>query len=164
MPDPITLPEGPFSGPQAFAQLLRDAMACAAQQGWTRMVWSDADYADWPLREKAVIDALNDWAGAGRSLLMLAQRYDQIPRMHPRFVGWRSTWNHVVECRVCKTWEASEFPSALWSSQWCVQRLESERSTGMSGSEAVRRQRLLETLEECRRQSSPGFPSSTLGL
>jgi hypothetical protein len=164
MPDVADLPEGPFAGPQAFAQLLRDAMACAARQGWTRMVWSDADYVDWPLREKAVVDALNDWAGSGRSLLMLAHHYDQIPRLHPRFVGWRTTWSHLVECRACKTREASEFPSALWSPHWCLQRLEAVRSTGMAGSDAALRMRIGEVLEECRRQSSASFPSSTLGL
>eukprot|EP01041_Mallomonas_annulata_P032679 gene32679-55192_t len=33
--------EGKFEGLTAFAQLVRDALACAAQEGWSQMVWSD---------------------------------------------------------------------------------------------------------------------------
>jgi hypothetical protein len=161
---PAPLPEGNFSGPAAFAQLVRDALACAAREGWSQMVWSDADYLDWPLRERAVVDSLNAWAGSGRRLLILAHRYDAIQRHHPRFVQWRSTWDHLVECRVSKQLDASEFPSALWSPTWVMRRLDLQRSTGVSGFEPQRRVLLKEELDECRRQSAPGFPSTILGL
>lgn len=161
---PAPLPEGPFAGPAAFAQLLRDALACAAREGWREMVWCDADYLDWPLRERAVVEALNAWAGSGRHLLMLANRYDEVQRHHARFVQWRGTWGHLVDCRVCRHLDASELPSVLWSPHWVLHRLDTERCTGMVGREAQRRVLLREALEECRRQSSPGFPSTILGL
>ncbi|WP_294764765.1 hypothetical protein [uncultured Rhodoferax sp.] len=165
MPDvPVHLPEGPFAGPAAFAQLLRDALACAAREGWPEMVWCDADYLDWPLRERAVVEALNAWAGSGRRLLMLAHRYDEVQRHHARFVQWRGTWGHLVDCRVCRHLDASELPSALWSPHWVLRRLGRERCTGVASHEAQRRVLLREELEECRRQSSPGFPSTILGL
>ena len=159
-----TLPEGPFAGPSAFTQLLRDALVCAARDEWREMVWSDANFVDWPLRERVVVDALDAWAGAGRKLTMLAHSYDEVIRHHPRFVQWRVRWDHLVECRVCKQIDASAFPSALWSPTWVLQRLDAVRCTGVAGNEAQRRVRLREALEECRRQSSPGFPSTVLGL
>jgi hypothetical protein len=70
----------------------------------------------------------------------------------------------LVECRICRQVDASEFPSALWSPHWVMRRLDLERSTGVSGYEPQRRVLLKEELEECRRQSSPGFPSTILGL
>lgn len=158
------LPEGNFSGLTAFAQRVRDALACAAREGWSYMVWSDADFLDWPLREKAVVESLNAWAGSGRRLVLLAHRFDEVQRHHARFVQWRNTWDHVVDCRVCKQRDASEFPSALWSPHWVMRRLDLERSTGVSGTEPQRRVLLKEELDECRRQSSPGFPSTILGL
>lgn len=161
---PSSLPEGSFSGLAAFAQLVRDALACAAREGWSHMVWSDADFLDWPLRERAVVDSLNAWAGSGRRLLILAHRFDEVQRHHARFVQWRNTWDHVVDCRVCKQRDVSEFPSALWSPQWVMRRLDLERSTGVSGTEPQRRVLLKEELDECKRQSSPGFPSTILGL
>ena len=160
----VTLLEGPFAGPSAFAQLLREALACAARDGWNEMVWSDASFLDWPLREKAVVDSLHAWAGAGRKLLMLAHGYDDVIRHHPRFVQWRVRWDHLVECRACKQMDVSEFPSAFWSPSWVLQRSDVVRCTGIAGYETLRRVRLREFLDECRRQSSPAFPSTILGL
>lgn len=43
------LPEGRFSGREAFQQLVRDALATAAREGWREIILSDADFHDWPL-------------------------------------------------------------------------------------------------------------------
>jgi hypothetical protein len=166
-PDAAPLPpllEGAFSGTPEFAQLIRNALATAAAQGWTEMVWSDANFEDWPLREKAVVESLNTWAHSGRKLVLLAHRFDSIARFQPRFVQWRGMWDHIIECRVCKQLDASEVPSALWSPHWAMRRLDTVRSTGTAGSDPRRRVLLREALEECRRNSGPGFPATTLGL
>jgi len=155
---------GAFSGPTEFADVVRQALACAAREGWTNMVWCDATFFDWPLGERAVIESLNAWAGMGRHLVMLAHSFDSVPRLHPRLVAWRQTWGHIIECRVCRGRDASDMPSALWSPSWAMQRLDVVRSTGVAGLEPQRRVMLKEELDECRRQSSPGFPASTLGL
>ena len=161
---PLPLPDGRFDGLAVFAQLVRDALACAAHEGRPHMVWSDANFLDSPLREKAVNESLHAWSRKGRRLVLLAQRFDEVQRHQARFVQWRNTWDHLVECRVCRQVDASEFPSALWSPHWVMRRLDLERSTGVSGSEPRRRVVLKEELDECLRQSSPGFPSTVLGL
>ena len=102
---------GPFSGPTEFAELIRRALVSAAQEGWSSMVWSDPNFEDWPLGERAVIESLQTWARGGRQLVMLAHNYDSVLRHKPRLVSWRSAWDHIVECRVCKTVDASEMPS-----------------------------------------------------
>jgi hypothetical protein len=155
---------GPFAGVEVFAQLVRDAVACAARENWPRMVWSDPHFRDWPLRERAVVESLQQWAGGGKQLVLLAAQYDDVQRYHPRFVTWRRTWDHIIECRVCKGLDASEVPSALWSPGWVMRRLDLVRSTGIAGFEAQRRALLKEELDECRRQSGPGFSATTLGL
>lgn len=155
---------GTFTGPTEFADVVREALACASREGWSSMVWSDASFFDWPLGERVVIDSLNAWAGTGRHLVLLARDFDGIVRHHPRFVTWRKTWDHIIECRVCKHRDASDIPSALWSPQWAMQRLDVVHCTGVAGLEPQRRTLLKEDLDECRRQSSPGFPASTLGL
>lgn len=156
--------EGPFTDTAEFAQLVRDALACAVREGWSEMVWSDANFEDWPLREMAVIDSLNAWSRRGRKLLLLAKTFDSVQRYQARMVTWRTTWDHIVECRVCKTIDAADFPSALWSPHWVMRRLDLARSTGIAGSEPQRRVLLKEELEECRRLSSPGFSATILGL
>ncbi len=155
---------GHFTGVEVFAELIRNALAHAASEGWSGMVWSDPGFQDWPLREKVVVDSLHAWAGRGRTLVMISSQYDDIRRMHPRFVAWRTKWDHLVECRVCRGLDAGELPSALWSPQWVMRRMDLVRSTGYAGDEPQRRVLLKEELDECRRQSAPGFAVTTLGL
>ncbi len=169
MPEPKpsggALPAGRFSGREDFRQLVRAALACAAQEGWPELVLSDADFHDWPLGESAVIDSLNAWARAGRRLTLLARSYDEVVRRHARFVRWRGTWDHIITCRRSPSADPADFPSALWSPAWVLQRLDPERCNGVAGQEPERRVLLRESLDEwLLRRSSPGFPASTLGL
>ncbi len=159
-----SLAEGPFTGPTAFADLIRNALLRANNEAWSEMVWSDATFEDWPLYEKAVVEGLNAWSRKGRKLTLLAHHFDAMRRLHPRFVEWRVRWDHLLECRVCKGVEASEFPSALWTPTWALRRLDLVRSTGVATTEPRMRLLLREELEQRKRQSSPGFSATLLGL
>ena len=159
-----SLAEGPFTGPTAFADLIRNALLRANNEAWSEMVWSDATFEDWPLYEKAVVEGLNAWSRKGRKLTLLAHHFDAMRRLHPRFVEWRVRWDHLLECRVCKGVEASEFPSALWTPTWALRRLDLVRSTGVATTEPRMRLLVREELEQRKRQSSPGFSASLLGL
>lgn len=159
-----SLLEGRFSGPGEFAALVRHALATAAAQGWRELLLCDADFNDWPLGERAVAQSLNDWAEAGRKFTMLAVNYEAVYRRHARFVSWRKTWSHLVECRVCGAGHKDNLPSVLWSPVWAIHRLDPARSIGFSSSDAGRRTLLRERLGEQLLKSSPGFPATTLGL
>ena len=63
---PVPLLEGRFSGRAEFAELVRQALAAAAAQGWREIILSDPDFEDWPLGERAVAQSLNDWSKNGR--------------------------------------------------------------------------------------------------
>lgn len=157
-------PSGAFSGPTAFADTIRQALDCAARQGWGSMVWCDSDFLDWPLGERAVVESLNAWAQSGRHLLLMAHDFDALVRHKPRFVTWRQAWDHIIECRQCRRRDASDMPSALWSPHWALRRIDVVRSTGIADLEPQRRVLLKEELDECYHQGSPGFPATTLGL
>lgn len=161
---PVVLPSGRFAGREAFAQLVRDALACAAQQGWREIIFSDATFEDWPLNERLVADSLHAWSRPGCRLVMLANRYDAVLRNQARFVSWRKTWSHIITCRVHRNLDPPDFPSVLWSPVWALRRLDLVHSTGTCGAEPDRRVQIRETLDELNRNSSPGFPASTLGL
>lgn len=158
------LPSGRFAGRLAFQQLVRDSLACAAREGWREIVFCDASFEDWPLGERAVAESLQAWSRSGRRFIMLARRYDELIRRHPRFVNWRKTWSHIIECWACPSADPLDMPSAIWSPSWVMRRLDLERSTGMCGAEAERRVALREHLDEWLRKSGPGFAASTLGL
>lgn len=164
-----TAPEGHllesrFSGPTEFSALVRHALGTAASQGWRELLLCDTDFSDWPLGEREVAQSLNDWASAGRKFTMLALNYDAVLRRHARFVTWRKTWSHLVECRVCGAGHKNDMLSAVWSPVWALQRLDPVRSAGWAGGDAGRRRLLREALGERLLQSSSGFPATTLGL
>ena len=158
------LPEGRFSGRTEFCDLIRRAFLAAATQGWREIILCDASFEDWPLGERVVAEALGDWSRTGRKLTMLARNYDAVTRRHPRFVTWRRTWSHIVECRSSASGVNDGFPSAMWTPAWVFERVDLERSAGYSGHEASRRVALRESLNERLLKSVPAFPATTLGL
>jgi len=158
------LAQGRFSGRNDFQQLVRDALAAAAREGWREIILSDASFEDWPLGERAVAESLQAWSASGRRCTLLARKYDQVVRQHARFTKWRQTWSHIIEARACPQADPLELPSAIWSPGWVLQRLDPERSNGYSGSEPERRLLLRESLQEWLQKSAPSFPATTLGL
>lgn len=158
------LPTGRFAGREAFAQTVRDALACAAREGWRELILSDPTFGDWPLHERTVVESLQAWARSGHRFLMLATRFDEVQRRQPRFVRWRQTWDHLIECRQCRGVDPQDFPSALWSPVWVMQRHDLPHSVFVCDSDAARRLALHQLLEEYRRSGTPGFASTTLGL
>lgn len=161
---PSPLPEGRFSGRSEFTELIRQAFSMAAKQGWREIILADPSFADWPLGEREVVQALQDWSGNGRKLTMLAKNYDEIVRQHPRFVTWRRTWSHIIECRASPTTAIDDMPSALWSPLWVLERRGLALCTGITSPDAARRVALREGLNEKLHKSTLSFPATTLGL
>jgi len=166
MPDDAIPPlaEGRFDGREDFGVIVRNALSAAAQQGWKEIVFSDPDFADWPLGERASIEALQAWSASGRRFVLLAQRFDVIERGHARFIPWRRMWDHIIECRATGKAVGAEVPSAIWTPTWFAHRIDPERSRGVCGADPRARRELREAIDECWRLARPAFPASTLGL
>lgn len=158
------LPSRRFEGREEFRQLVRDALATAARDGWPEIILSDASFADWPLGERALEGTLQAWSRSGRRMVLLARRYDAVVRQHARFVQWRGTWSHVVTATACPGADPLDIPSAIWSPAWVLERRDIERCNGYCGSEPERRVLLRELLNEWLQKSTPAFPAATLGL
>ena len=160
----LPLPEGRFAGRLAFADTIRLALQHAACERWPVLVLCDADFADWPLGERAVIETLNAWAGSGRLLRLLARDFAPLRQQHPRFVQWRTTWAHQVEAQAWARAAAGDLPSALWTPGWALERLDVLRCTGVCSADPARRTALRERIDNAWSRSSPSFAASTLGL
>ena len=160
----LTVPEGRLEGRRAFVELVKQALEAAAAQGWKRMIWSDPDFVDWPLGERAAIEALQAWSAQGRSLHLLAQDFSELRLALPRFVQWRTTWSHLVEARATGRSAGGDLPSAIWSPYWTMERLDPLRSVVVATSDPARRVALGERLDGWWQKSSPSFPASVLGL
>lgn len=164
MPDETSLTAGPFDGPTEFADRLREAFGGAASQGWPALWCCDAQFADWPLGETAVIEALQAWASSARRLRLLMREDRQLRERHPRFVAWRRRWDHIIECRLCAASDAADLPSGLWTQGWIVERHDPAGSRGSSTDSQVAVASLQHRLDDAFARGRPGFPASILGL
>ncbi len=160
---PVLL-EGAFAGRKDFQQLIRDAIAQAADEGWREMIWMDLNFADWPLGERSVEASLQAWSETGRKLTIVAKRFDTVISMHHRFVSWRKQWSHIIEARSVSSASDEEFPSVILAPNWAMHRLQPALCKGVAGYEAKRRVDLRELTNEWLAISSPAFASTTLGL
>jgi len=159
------LASGRFDGRTVFQELVRQAVQSAARENWPTLVFSDANFHDWPLGERMVVDSLHQWARSGRSFILLAADYGDMVQRHARFVQWRVRWDHIIVCRKADTADPQDVPSALWSPAWFLQRHDPLRCIGITGYEAARRVMLRQTLDEwLGRKSTVGLPASVLGL
>ena len=166
LPDPLVpaLPEGAFDGRLAFQAGLRAALATAAQQNWREMLFSDPDFADWPLGERATIESLQAWAGAGRKLVLLAQHFDVFGREHARFVQWRRLCSHIVDARQCRGPGLPTVPSALLAPGWYLERIDMVHGRGVCSRSPEAGRAVRERIDECLRHSRAAFPASVAGL
>jgi hypothetical protein len=158
------LPEGAFVGRLAFQAGLRAGLAAAAQQNWRELVLADPDFADWPLGERATIEALQAWSAAGRSLVLLAQHFDVFGREHARFVQWRRLSSHVVDARQCRGPGLPAVPSALLAPGWYLERIDLVHGRGVCSRAPEARRALRERVDECLRHSRAAFSASVAGL
>ncbi|MDX9969731.1 MAG: hypothetical protein RBS47_11965 [Hydrogenophaga sp.] len=152
-------PEGRFQGREAFAGLVRQAAVLLAREKCSPVVFSDADFSDWPLGERAVVEALHAWAGQGRAMRWLARDFRAVRQAHPRLVQWRGIWSHIVEARACPV-----PPSAIWTPAWAMERIDPERCVVVATADTGRCQALRERIDACWERGMPSFPASVLGL
>lgn len=161
----MTSSQGLITTRLEFIDGLRAAFAEAASAGTRELLMCDEDFADWPLNEPAIIDALTKWAMPHRKLFVLARHYDEIRRRHPRFVDWRRTWAHVMACRAAPELESGEVPTLfLVPSVVCVRlfdRIHFRGSVSRDAGEFLRNRELFDAVSQ---RSEESFPASTLGL
>jgi hypothetical protein len=159
-----TLPVGRLQGRQLFSDLVQQAIETAAVRGWSPLVFSDADFEDWPLGDRAVVQALQDWAAQGRRIRFLARDFQKLRERHPRLVQWRVQWSHLVEAHVWTSAGEGEVPSAWWAPGWCMERVDPARSVLVASDEPSRVLGLRERLESAWQRGRPGFAATVLGL
>jgi hypothetical protein len=148
-----------------FLTALREAFSKAADQGCRELFLCDADYAQWPLGEIAIVEEFTRWAYAHRKLVVYAHDFDEMPRRHARWVQWRRQWAHVVECRALPELEPLQVPVILLASGVVTVRLfDPVRYRGTSSALPMDMVAARETLDAVAQRSVEAFPATTLGL
>lgn len=156
----------PVDSRAGFQAAVRWGLAQAAQQDARRLLVCDEHLADWPLDEPPLLDMLTAWARLPqRRLVLLARRYDELPRCHPRFTAWRRDWDHALEVWTPVDEAPSELPTLLVSDTGvCVQVADRLRWRGSAAVDARRARGCIEALEAVLQRSERAFAVKTLGL
>lgn len=161
-----TLPTA-IAGRSDFAAAVHAVLGDAAEHG-TRELWLvDPDFSLWPLGERELVGLLTRWAqgGPGRRITVIAQRFDDIPRRHPRFVAWRRDWAHVIHCREVGEVDASEVPTLLLAGEGLgLQLLERQHVRGRWFRDDAAWRTWREVIDALLQRSAEAFPATTLGL
>ncbi len=161
---PPLFPVGRHEGRPAFADLIRQTFALAGACGWRDWWWCDADFADWPLGERVVIESLERWVGQGRRLHMLARDFRSVRQRHARFVQWRVRWDHCFEARACPGAPLDDFPQGMWTPTACWMRLDPVHGVVVATDNPQRRTAFQQELRGWWAKATPAFPATTLGL
>ncbi len=148
-----------------FHDAVRGAFAEAAATACREIFLCNDDFADWPLNEPQLVENLAKWASPHRKFVILARGFDEIARLHPRWVAWRRTWSHVIECRANNELEAGQMPTLLLMPGLLTLRLVDavhyRGSVSRHVGDAVRARELFDGI--CQR-SEEAFPATNLGL
>lgn len=153
-----------IDGRSDFTAAVRLALAQAAQERARELCFVDADFEAWPLEDPQVLAALTAWARLPkRRLLMLACRFDDLPRRCPRFTAWRRAWAHVVECRATDV-EDSQVPTLLLAGAHSLQLADRLHWRGHWLADDSEIGAWREVVDVVMQRSEPGFAANTLGL
>lgn len=148
-----------------FQDAVRSSLEQAADVGAREIFLIDPTFSDWPLGERAVVDAFARWAESGRSLTLMAHSFDELPRRHFRFVEWRRHWTHVVRCRADEDLEAQQIPTLLFvPGLVCVRLVDNVEFRGIKSGLAVDQVTSRERVDALLQRSVEAFPVTALGL
>lgn len=153
-----------IDGRSEFTAAVRLALTQAAHERARELCFVDADFEAWPLEDPQVLSALTAWARLPkRHLLMLACRFDGLPRRCPRFTAWRREWAHVVESRATDV-ERSQVPALLLAGAHSLHLADRLHWRGHWLADDSEIGAWREVVDVVMQRSEPDFPANTLGL
>ena len=148
-----------------FHAAVLQALTLAADAGSRELWLCDASFADWPLGERAVVEALARWAASNRRVTLLAGSFDEVARRHPRWVQWRRHWSHIVSCRINLELPGLEWPSLLCASgSVSVRLIDPVHHRGRISRDRADELRCREQFDAVLQRSEEAFPATTTGL
>lgn len=149
-----------------FQAALRWGFETAIATNARRLIAVDTSFNDWPLDDPALHSQLTAWLRLPqRRLLLLAARYDELPRRHPRFVAWRALWAHAIEARAPAEDEAADLPSLLVDDGTTSVHLHDPLHwRGRAAVDARSAHQWRERIDVLLQRSEAAFPVNALGL
>jgi hypothetical protein len=166
---------GVFEGRAAYEAALRQVLLAGCAEGSRAIVGiAPGGFMAWPWSDRAVLEALAAWARRGRMLQLIGTGFEELRQRHPRFVQWRTTYDHCFEARELEpqggcTEASTRTPlAALYvvgsEAALSVRLFDDQQWRGALSAETRDRALLQEWFDVLTQRASPAFPASTLGL
>lgn len=133
----------------------------------SRHIWCvDEDYAEWPLDDRSLLDALTRWLQLPqRRLTLLAAHWQGVPRRHARFTAWRREWSHAIDTLALPVEQRPAWSAALVDNQRIALQLhDRERWRGVATQDPGQAMLLRHEVDALTQRSTPDFPVTQLGL
>jgi hypothetical protein len=149
-----------------LAAAVRATVDAALARDARTLLWVDPDFADWPLDEPALLDALAGWLRRPlRRLQLLAGDYDAVQRAHPRFAAWRMHRMHAIETRRPDVADRAVLPTLLLDDgPLCLELLERDPPNGRAAGDAQAAWRVRDFIEPVWQRAEVAWPTRPLGL
>jgi hypothetical protein len=160
---------GHLEGWAAWADYVRALLDMASMQA-ASMICVDEDFSHWPLGERACVASLEQWALVSKQTqcAMIARDWSEVARRHPRWVQWRTLWNHRVPCRVLLGEEQSSMqnprPMLVLQGVMGLQLLDADRGTAVWSRRPSALAGWWHQCDAILQRSQEGMPVTTLGL
>ncbi|MFZ5548045.1 MAG: hypothetical protein ACOZJX_05070 [Pseudomonadota bacterium] len=166
--DPLAngIPAGPIASRGELQSAVRAFVLHAQALGLRHLFWVSPDFADWPLDEPAVVDALAQWARVpGAQLTWIGHDFERVRRTMPRLTRWRQTFGHVINCRSPQELPGPDMPTLLVADRRAALRmLDLDHVRGWVSHQGKDVQRAREEIDAILQRSEDAFPAGTLGL
>jgi len=149
-----------------FVAAVHQALQLALAQRARRMLWADADFADWPLDDAALLQRLLDWLRLPqRQLLLLANDYEGLRQRQARFMALYGLWSHAISARAPAPDDAAQLPCLLLADRSAaVHLMDKARWRGWIRTDAQTLRLSQERTDALVQRSEAAFPVTTLGL
>ncbi len=125
----------------------------------------DVDFADWPLDEPEVLQAITRWVRLpGRRMVWIGADFEAVERSYPRLAAWRRDFAHGVDAFRPVEGERVDWPSWLMAERQAVVLADRERWRGRKVSALSELRALREAVDALLQRCEPAWPGTVLGL
>lgn len=160
------VPRGRISSWRDFTDRVSAAMAVAATGGG-HLVLVDVDFAKWPLGQRSVVEAFQQWALASRgdNCTLVAGDFTGFATTHPRWLAWRTRWGHRVAChQVPAEWVSKLQATLIVRDTLGLRLVESRHGAGLWSRDKADLRVWQQEIDVILQRSHEAMPPTTLGL
>lgn len=148
-----------------FVTAVQRTLDAALRERTRCMTWVDADFADWPLDDAAMLQPLAQWLRLPQRRLRMILCHGESLRPRPRFMPFYSLWAHAIEVlSPCADDEPALPCLMLAEGTALVQVHDKLRWRGGCRSDRAALHACKEQIDALAQRSMPSLPVTTLGL